>query len=298
MTTAVRELNIQGLRHFRSGKVRETYEFGDALLMIATDRISAFDVISAQGVPDKGRVLTQLSAFWFARTAESVPNHLLSTAVDDLPADLAPHLKALRGRCMLVRRAERIDIECVARGYLSGSAWVEYQEHGTVCGQRLPTGLTESAELPQPLFTPARKADEGHDENISLNMMRDLVGAELTSRLQDVTLRVYTAARDFARTRGIIIADTKFEFGFIDDELTLIDELLTPDSSRFWDVASYAPGGPQASLDKQPVRDWLIGQGWDRNPPMPPLPDEVVAQTSHRYRTAYTRLTGLEIEQS
>ena len=199
---------------------------------------------------------------------------------------------------MLVRRAERIDIECVARGYLSGSAWVEYQEHGTVCGQRLPTGLTESAELPQPLFTPARKADEGHDENISLNMMRDLVGAELTSRLQDVTLRVYTAARDFARTRGIIIADTKFEFGFIDDELTLIDELLTPDSSRFWDVASYAPGGPQASLDKQPVRDWLIGQGWDRNPPMPPLPDEVVAQTSHRYRTAYTRLTGLEIEHS
>jgi phosphoribosylaminoimidazole-succinocarboxamide synthase len=296
MTAALRELDLDGVPHFRSGKVRETYELGDALLMVATDRISAFDVVSNEGVPDKGRVLTQLSSFWFGRTAELVPNHLLSTKVDALPDSLAAYRDALRGRCMLVRKAERVDIECVARGYLSGSAWVEYRQHGTVCGQPLPAGLTESAQLPTPIFTPARKADSGHDENISLDVMRRLVGAELTERLQDITLRIYAAAEAFARTRGVIIADTKFEFGFIDGELTLIDELLTPDSSRFWDVATYAPGGPQASFDKQPVRDWLLAQGWDRNPPMPTLPAEVIRQTSERYRTAFARLTGMELE--
>jgi phosphoribosylaminoimidazole-succinocarboxamide synthase len=295
-SAALRAVQIAGLPLFRSGKVRETYELGDALLMVATDRISAFDVVAEQGVPNKGRVLTQLSAFWFARTQALVPNHLLSTSVDDLPSELAPQREALRGRCMLVRRAERVDIECVARGYLSGSAWVEYQRAGTVCGQPLPAGLRESDELPEPLFTPARKADTGHDENISLAEMHAAVGDELTHRLQALTLRIYGAARDAARLRGIIIADTKFEFGFIDGELTLIDELLTPDSSRFWDVATYAPGGPQASFDKQPVRDWLLARGWDRNPPMPTLPDEIIAQTSERYRTAYTRLTGTELE--
>jgi phosphoribosylaminoimidazole-succinocarboxamide synthase len=296
MTSALRELELAGLPHFRSGKVRETYEVGDALLMVATDRISAFDVVSSEGVPDKGRVLTQLSAFWFARTSDLIPNHLLSTSVDALPESLAPYRDALRGRCMLVRKAERVDVECVARGYLSGSAWVEYREHGTVCGQPLPAGLAESAQLPQPIFTPARKADSGHDENISLDVMRDLVGAELTARLQDITLRIYTAAEAFARTRDVIIADTKFEFGFIDGELTLIDEILTPDSSRFWDLNAYRPGGPQASFDKQPVRDWLLAQGWDRNPPMPTLPADVLQQTTDRYRTAYARLTGMELE--
>jgi phosphoribosylaminoimidazole-succinocarboxamide synthase len=184
----------------------------------------------------------------------------------------------------------------VARGYLSGSAWVEYRQHGTVCGQRLPAGLVESAQVPEPIFTPARKADSGHDENISLAIMRDLVGAELTAQLQDITLRIYSAAEAFARTRDVIIADTKFEFGFIDGELTLIDEVLTPDSSRFWDLATYRPGGPQASFDKQPVRDWLLAQGWDRNPPMPELPAEVLQQTTDRYRTAHARLTGTELE--
>jgi phosphoribosylaminoimidazole-succinocarboxamide synthase len=296
VTVALREFELKGLPRFRSGKVRETYQLGDALLMVATDRISAFDVVANEGVPDKGRVLTQLSAFWFARTAELVPNHLLSTSVDALPDSLAAKRDELRGRCMLVRKAERVDVECVARGYLSGSAWVEYRQHGTVCGQRLPAGLVESAQLAEPIFTPARKADSGHDENISLDEMRTIVGPELTARLQDITLRIYTAAEAFARTQNVIIADTKFEFGFIDGELTLIDEVLTPDSSRFWDLLTYQPGGPQASFDKQPVRDWLMAQGWDRNPPMPTLPADVLQHTTDRYRTAYARLTGMELE--
>jgi phosphoribosylaminoimidazole-succinocarboxamide synthase len=296
VSTAIRALELPGVPLFRRGKVRDTYEFDDQLLIVATDRISAFDVVSEQAVPDKGRVLTGLSRYWFAATRDIVPNHLVSTAMDELPAAVAEHREALRGRSMLVRKADRIDIECVARGYMSGSAWVEYRAQGTVCGQPLPPGLTESEQLPEPIFTPARKADSGHDENISIAAAGGLVGAELVATLQDLTLRLYTFAAQSALARGIIIADTKFEFGFIDGALTLIDEALTPDSSRFWDVATYAAGRPQDSYDKQPVRDWLLAAGWDRNPPMPRLPEEVILRTAERYRTAYARLTGAALE--
>ncbi len=292
MAVPLREINISQLPRFHSGKVRDTYELGDKLLMVASDRISAFDVILPDGIPNKGRVLTQLSVYWFDKTRHIIPNHLVSSHVDDLPDALQPHLEVLRDRFMIVRKANRIDIECVVRGYLSGSAWVEYSQHGTVCGQRLESGLVESARLPEPIFTPATKAESGHDENISIAQMKEIVGEKITRQAIDATMKLYEFASSVAGERGLILADTKFEFGFVGDELFLIDEALTPDSSRYWDAAEYEPGRAQDSFDKQFVRDWLIASGWDRNPPAPPLPAEVVDGTAARYLEAFERITG------
>jgi phosphoribosylaminoimidazole-succinocarboxamide synthase len=281
---------------FHRGKVRDTYDLGERLLMVATDRISAFDVVLPNGIPDKGRILTQLSAFWFERTGGIVPNHFIrlidSTEAKDVPFAIPPELV---GRSMLIRKAKRLDVECVARGYLSGSGWVEYQETGKVCGIPLPGGLRESDELPEPIFTPATKAQSGHDINISFEEVVDLVGERAASAVRARTLAVYGFARDYARQRGIIIADTKLEWGWLDDELIVIDELLTPDASRFWPADGYQPGGPQPSFDKQFVRDWLIATGWNREPPPPVLPDDVVEGTADKYREAFRRLTGREI---
>jgi phosphoribosylaminoimidazole-succinocarboxamide synthase len=292
MTEPLLRIDLPGVPLFRRGKVRDTFDLGDHLLMVSSDRVSAFDVIMPNGIPGKGTVLTQLSNFWFARTTGIVRNHLLATDPADFPPELAPHAELLRGRAVLVRKAERIDIECVVRGYLSGSAWVEYQRDGTVCGQPLPPGLTESDRLPEPIFTPAMKADEGHDENISVERMAELVGASLAAELERLTRAVYAAAVEYAAARGIIIADTKLEFGLLDGAPILIDELLTPDSSRFWEADRWQPGRAQDSLDKQPLRDWLLSIGWNREPPAPILPTEVVERMSAKYHAAYERLTG------
>jgi phosphoribosylaminoimidazole-succinocarboxamide synthase len=290
------ETALPGAPLFHRGKVRDTYDLGDRLLMVATDRISAFDVVLPNGIPDKGAVLTQLSAFWFELTGDIVPNHSLrlvdSTEIEGVPFPIPPELL---GRAMLVRKARRVDVECVARGYLSGSGWQEYREMGKVCGIRLPPGLRESDELPEPIFTPATKAASGHDINISFEETVELVGAKAADVLRIRTLAVYGFARDYARERGIIIADTKLEFGWLDDEFIVIDELCTPDSSRFWPADGYQPGGPQPSFDKQFVRDWLISIGWNREPPAPVLPDDVVEGTADKYREAFRRLTGREI---
>jgi phosphoribosylaminoimidazole-succinocarboxamide synthase len=277
---------------FGRGKVRDTYNLGDRLLMVATDRISAFDAIMPNGIPDKGRVLTLLSAFWFGRTREIIPNHLISVEAADLPESLGATAEALAGRFMLVRKAQRLDFECVVRGYLAGSGWADYQRTGAVCGVKLPMGLRQADELPEPIFTPATKAETGHDINISLDEMKNSVGEDLGQAIADVSIAIYRAAADYALDRGIIIADTKMEFGLLDDQLILIDELLTPDSSRFWAVGDYAPGDSPPSFDKQYVRDWLERSGWNKQPPAPALPDEVVAGTTSRYREAYEWLTG------
>ena len=274
------------------GKVRDIYEAGEDLLMVASDRISAFDVVLPTPIPDKGRVLSGLSLFWFERSADIVPNHLLSDDVDRFPVEFRDHREELAGRAMLVKRAEVVPIECVARGYLSGSGWKEYRETGRVCGIELPSGLVESDRLPEPIFTPATKAAEGHDENISLERAVELVGEGLAQKLKELTLTLYEFAAGLALERGIIVADTKFEFGFAGGELILVDEVLTPDSSRFWPADRYQAGGPQPSFDKQYVRDWLDGSGWDHEPPAPELPPDVVGQTAVRYREAYERITG------
>jgi phosphoribosylaminoimidazole-succinocarboxamide synthase len=275
------------------GKVRDIYQADNRhLVMVTTDRISAFDVILPTPIPDKGRVLTGLSIFWFRQTEDLVPNHLSSTDVDTFPPDFMEHREELAGRSMLVRRAQMVPIECVARGYLSGSGWKEYQSTGAVCGVSLPAGLAESDRLPEPIFTPATKAETGHDENISLERAGELVGEGLAQRLKELTLEIYERGAALARERGVILADTKFEFGFIDGEITLCDEVLTPDSSRFWPSDRYQPGGTQPSFDKQYVRDWLDQSGWDHEPPAPELPPAVVGQTAARYREAYERITG------
>jgi phosphoribosylaminoimidazole-succinocarboxamide synthase len=279
------------------GKVRDIYEAGDDLLMVASDRISAFDVILPTEIPDKGRVLTGLSLFWFERTAFMVPNHVLTTSVDEFPQEFGEHREELAGRAMLVKRAQVVPIECVARGYLSGSGWKEYQRSGAVCGIELPSGLVESDRLPEPIFTPATKATEGHDENITLEQAADIIGDGLAQKLKELTLGLYEFAADLARERGIILADTKFEFGFAGGELILVDEVLTPDSSRFWPADLYRPGGAQPSFDKQYVRDWLDESGWDHEPPPPELPVAVVGQTAVRYREAYERITGEQFDQ-
>jgi len=290
------ETALPGAPLFHRGKVRDTYDLGDRLLMVATDRISAFDVVLPNGIPDKGAVLTQLSAFWFELTGGVVPNHLVrlvdSTEIEGVPFSIPLELL---GRAMIVRKARRVDVECVARGYLSGSGWQEYRETGKVCGIRLPAGLRESEELAEPIFTPSTKAASGHDINISFEETVDLLGAKAADVLRVRTLAVYNFARDYARERGIIIADTKLEFGWMDDELIAIDELCTPDSSRFWPADGYRPGGSQPSFDKQPVRDWLIDSGWNKEPPPPVLPPEVVESTAERYREAFRRLTGREL---
>ena len=278
---------------FSRGKVRDTFDLGDRLLIVTTDRISAFDVVLPTGIPDKGKVLTQLSAFWFEKVANVVPTHFIrladGTAADELPFTLPPEFI---GRAMIVHKARRLDTECIVRGYLSGSGWKEYQETGRVCGIRLPRGLSESEALEEPIFTPSTKADTGHDENISYEQLVDLIGAEAANVVKLRSLAVYKYAVEFAREHGIIIADTKMEFGYLGDEIILIDELLTPDSSRFWPADRYRPGGPQPSYDKQYLRDWLDQSGWDHEPPAPSLPDDVVENTARRYREAFTTLTG------
>jgi phosphoribosylaminoimidazole-succinocarboxamide synthase len=286
---------LPGVERLGSGKVRELYALGDdRLLLVATDRVSAFDVILPTPIPDKGRVLTGITAFWLREVlADLLPNHLLSTEVEDLPEVVRSGAEeALRGRIMLCRRADMLPVECVARGYLAGSGWKEYLASGRVCGIPLPQGLRESDELPEPIFTPATKAAEGHDENISFDDVVALVGGETAERLRAVTLAIYARARDHARARGIILADTKLELGFVDGQLVLCDEVLTPDSSRFWPAEDYEPGRGQASFDKQIVRDWLEAQPWDKTPPGPELPAEVVQRTRARYIDVYERLTG------
>ena len=292
------ESNMPNL--FARGKVRDTYDLGDnRLLIVATDRISAFDVVLPNGIPDKGAVLTQLSAFWFEKTAHVIPNHMLRLVSNCDNADLPfPCPEDIGGRSMVVKKAKRIDIECVARGYLSGSGWVDYQKTGAVCGVKLPPGMRESERLPEPTFTPSTKAESGHDLNIDFAEVVDMVGSETAGRLRDATLALYNYGADYARERGIIIADTKFEFGWYDEQFILIDEALTPDSSRFWDMKTYEPGKSQPSFDKQPVRDWLIASGWNREPPPPMLPLEVVEGTSERYREAFRHLTGHNLARS
>jgi phosphoribosylaminoimidazole-succinocarboxamide synthase len=283
---AITDTNLD-LPLFSRGKVRDTYQLdAGRLLIVATDRISAFDFVLPTGIPDRGRVLTQLSQFWFARTGDVVENHFLGDSYDGLPSEL-------RGRAMVVRRAQRIDFECVVRGYLAGSAWAEYRRRGTMAGEPLPAGLRESERLPEPIFTPATKADTGHDENITFDRLRRDVGADLAERLRGASQRLYAEAAAHAERQGLILADTKFEFGLVDDRLILIDEALTPDSSRFWDAASWQVGRTPESFDKQFVRDWLANEsGWDRESTPPALPDDVVEQTRQRYLTAYERLTG------
>jgi phosphoribosylaminoimidazole-succinocarboxamide synthase len=289
------ETDLPGIPRHARGKVRDVYHIDSRLLIVATDRISAFDYILPTGIPDKGRVLTQLSIFWFEFLRDLTPTHFLTAQVDDYPAPLPNYRNQLEGRSMLVKRARMVEIECVARGYLSGSGWKEYREQGTVCGIRLPAGLRESDRLPEPIFTPATKAQTGHDENISFERMVELAGADLSRRLRDLTLEIYSRAARYAETKGIIIADTKFEFGFVGDELVLGDEVLTPDSSRFWPADTYKPGGPQFSFDKQFVRDYLESIHWNKQPPAPALPEEVAAKTSEKYRQAYAVLTGRQL---
>jgi phosphoribosylaminoimidazole-succinocarboxamide synthase len=286
------ESRLPGVTHFASGKVRDVYSLDERLLIVATDRISAFDCILPNGIPGKGRVLTQMSIFWFEMLRDLVPTHFLTADVDRYPSELQEFRDQLAGRSMLVRRAEMFGIECVARGYLSGSGWKEYRESGSLCGIPLPAGLRESDRLPEPIFTPATKAQTGHDENISFAAAAAIVGQEPAQRLRDLTLAIYRKASDYAETRGIILADTKFEFGMIGDELVLGDEVLTPDSSRFWPRDEYAPGGAQKSYDKQFVRDFLETLDWNKQPPAPPLPDDVIRKTSEKYREAYETLTG------
>jgi len=285
------------------GKVRDTYNLGQALLMITSDRVSAFDVVFPGGIPGKGRVLTRISAFWFARTAGLMPNHVIEV-VDDpkiLDGYLEPELRFdypdyLAGRAMVVRKATVIPVECVVRGYISGSGWADYKKHGAVAEIALPPGLRESDKLPEPIFTPTTKADSGHDMPMTYREVADLVGGETAREIRDKSLAIYVHARDYAAERGIIIADTKFEFGYLDGRIIVIDEMLTPDSSRFWDAARYQPGSSQPSYDKQPIRDWAEASGWDKTPPAPALPNEVVAASTARYREAYSKLTGKEMD--
>ncbi len=279
----------------RRGKVRDVYDLGDKLLIVATDRISAYDVVLPNGIPDKGRVLTQISVFWFHLLADITPNHLISAAITDLPGDLRDQGDELDGRFMLCHKAKVVPIECIVRGYLAGSGWKEYQKSGTVCGIKLPAGLKQCSELPEPIFTPSTKAEEGHDENISFERGCELVGKETMTQLRDRSIQVYLAARNHAAERGIIVADTKFEFGRDNSgKMILIDEVLTPDSSRFWPADEYKPGRDQPSFDKQFVRDYLDEIGFDRQPPGPILPAEIVYKTRQKYIEAYTRLTGRE----
>jgi phosphoribosylaminoimidazole-succinocarboxamide synthase len=293
MGTAVFETHLSGLSLAGRGKVRDIYDLGDALLIVASDRISAFDVVMNDPIPDKGKILTQISAFWFERIADLVPTHLLATDVRKFPAACQPHAETLRDRSMYVTKARVVPFECVVRGYLSGSGWKEYREHGSVCGIPLPKGLVESDRLAEPIFTPATKEALGaHDQNVPFDrMVRDL-GADLAERLRALSLAVYCRARDIAEQRGIILADTKFEFGLVGDTVILVDEVLTPDSSRFWPKDAYSPGGPQPSFDKQFLRDYLLSVKWPQQPPPPKLPDEIVAKTRAKYLEAYEKLLG------
>jgi phosphoribosylaminoimidazole-succinocarboxamide synthase len=289
------QTDLPGIELHARGKVRDVYRVGEQLLIVATDRLSAFDYILPTGIPDKGKVLTQLSIFWFDFLRDLTPTHFLTARLDEYPAPLRAFRDQLEGRSMLVKRASMIDIECVARGYLSGSGWKEYRQHGTVCGIPLPAGLRESDKLPEPIFTPATKAQSGHDENIPFARAASLIGEDLAKQVRDLTLAIYTRAAGYAESRGIIIADTKFEFGFVEGTLVLGDEVLTPDSSRFWPADTYRAGGPQFSFDKQFVRDYLESIHWNKQPPTPTLPEDVAAKTSDKYRQAYQALTGHQL---
>jgi phosphoribosylaminoimidazole-succinocarboxamide synthase len=291
---------MPGLELLARGKVRDNYTFADKLLIVASDRISAFDVLLGSGIPDKGRVLTQLSVFWFDFLREHIATHYLSAAVEDFPGETQPHKAQLEGRSMLVHRTEPFPVECVVRGYLAGSGWKDYQRTGAVCGIKLPTGLRESEKLAEPIFTPATKAETGHDENISFDRMAEIVGGNTAETLRSLSLAVYHRANDYASTRGLLLADTKFEFGVLEsppdeEKILLIDEVLTPDSSRFWGADVYEPGKPQPSYDKQFVRDYLEMSGWDKQPPGPVLPPDIVKATRERYREAYRLLTGQDL---
>jgi phosphoribosylaminoimidazole-succinocarboxamide synthase len=291
---AISQTDFAGLKLLARGKVRDIYDLGDRLLIVATDRLSAFDVILPTPIPDKGRVLTQLSLFWFEKLRGTVPHHVINAT--EFSGELAPYSESLRGRSMIVRKTQPVPIECVARGYISGSGWKDYRATGKICGIPLPAGLKESDKLPNPIFTPATKATTGHDENISFEQTASQIGESLALRLRDITLEVYRRASEFAAERGIIIADTKLEFGIDNGELVWIDEALTPDSSRFWPADEYAPGKAQPSFDKQYVRDYLERIGWSKQPPAPALPADVVNATRAKYREAYKRLTGRELD--
>jgi len=293
----VQETHLPGLGPVKRGKVRDIYTLADnRLLIVATDRISAFDVIMNDPIPDKGKILHQISVYWFRRCQDLVPNHLISTEVRDFPPECQEYAELLAGRSMLVHRAQPLPIECVVRGYLAGSGWQQYQAKGAICGEKLPPGLPEAAKLPSPIFTPSTKAELGqHDENITFADAAARIGTELATQVRDLSLAIYQRAHAEAAAKGIIIADTKFEFGLIGDRLVLIDEVLTPDSSRFWPQADYAPGRPQKSFDKQYLRDYLLSLGWNKQPPPPPLPPEVIANTRQKYLEALRLLTGMEL---
>src|SRR5580704_12971213 len=288
------KLDLPGIKKLKTGKVREVFDLGQRLLFVASDRISAFDCVMPNGIPRKGEVLTQISYFWFAQTKHLTPNHLASKAGDALPAELQKFDALLARRSMVVQKAQPLAIECVVRGYLAGSGWKDYQKTGAVCGLQLPAGLRDSSRLPEPLFTPATKAETGHDENISFATACEITGRDIAEKARDLSLKIYSFAAEYALQRGIIIADTKFEFGLIDGKLVLIDEVLTPDSSRFWPADQYAAGRGQPSFDKQFVRDWLTAGGWDKNSEPPALPDDVVEKTRAKYVEAYEQLTGLK----
>jgi len=289
------KIDLPGVQKLKSGKVREVFDMGDSLLFVATDRISAFDCVMPNGIPRKGEVLTQISQFWFDQTAGIVPNHRVGKRDDPLPPALQPYASELGRRSMLVKKAEPLAIECVVRGFIAGSGWKEYRDRQTICGIRLPSGLLESAELPEPIFTPATKEETGHDLNISFEEAEKIVGPDIAEQARTLSLKIYSLAREHARTRGIIIADTKFEFGLLNGQLILIDEVLTPDSSRFWPASEYRPGQGQPSFDKQFVRDYLETVDWDKNPPAPALPPQIVAKTEAKYLEAYQRLTGADL---
>ncbi len=288
-------LELPGIKKVKSGKVREVFDLGEHLLFVATDRISAFDCIMPNGIPNKGKALTQMSHYWFDETESIIKNHRVARADAPLPPELKPFEAKLAGRSMIVLKAKPLAIECVVRGYLAGSGWKEYKKSQSVCGVALPAGLLESSELPEPIFTPSTKAEEGHDENISFEQAEKIVGSDIARTVRDASIRLYSWARDHARKRGIIIADTKFEFGLFNGEVILIDEVLTPDSSRFWPMSEYQPGRGQSSFDKQFVRDYLENLGWNKQPPAPKLPADVVARTAEKYAEAYRCLTGKEL---
>jgi phosphoribosylaminoimidazole-succinocarboxamide synthase len=295
MNEPLLQLELPGIPKVKSGKVREMFDLGDRLLLVASDRISAFDCVMPNGIPRKGEVLTQLSHFWFEKFSSIVPNHLLAKASDPLPAALQPFASKLERRSMIVKKAQPLAIECVVRGYLAGSGWSEYKKRQTVCGIPLPAGLKESSELPQPIFTPATKAETGHDENISFEQAVEIVGRDVAEKVRDASLKLYSAGREYARQRGIIIADTKFEFGIYEGQIILIDEVLTPDSSRFWPADQYQAGKGQPSFDKQFVRDYLETLQWNKTPPAPALPADVVAKTQDKYLEAYEKITGRKL---
>jgi len=293
MKQPILETDFEKLNLIKRGKVRDIYDLGDKLLMVATDRISAFDVVMPDSIPEKGKILTQISLFWFEIMKSLLPNHVISGNVDDFPASCKPYAEILQGRSMLVKKAEPLPIECVVRGYISGSGWKDYQAAGSICGIKLPEGLKESDKLPEPVFTPSTKAEIGlHDVNIDFEEVVKRIGKTLADKARSLSLAIYKKGAELADEKGIIIADTKFEFGLFENNLILIDELLTPDSSRFWPKASYRPGGPQKSFDKQYVRDYLISINWDKKPPGPPLPKDVITNTRNKYLEAFKKLTA------